>query len=180
MVDRDMFQVPPSAVCCEIVRPGPGAELCGFAHRGCVAVDTHWGGGSGSSVCVRHVGDCPGCAIGYETRWQAFIPFEIETGCRPRRVLIATGPRGWQQAGIRSVEDVEGRHLIFRRGLRRRFVDVDFDLLCAGPGFVVDFPTVACLLTLFKIRVTPDPKLRPALQLVDAALRWYELARDEN
>jgi len=159
----------------KVVRLGEGQVLRGVVGRPCVGVLVHWAAGR-SQLCVEMLvdGACPHCARGDVPQWQAFVPVRHVVSKDGESVEVASllllGSRSIAGASVKGLNDLIGREVEFRRGKRRRFVELQL-MLEAEP---FDHPVCENLAVLFGAgRFWSQVGTDPYLNLLEAVRRSY-------
>lgn len=117
----------------KVVRLREGETLRGVVGGPAVGVLVHWAGGR-SQLCVDPLGEdrCPHCRRGDAPQWQAFVPVRhvVRKGDESVEVcsLLLLGQRSLSGGSLSSLGELVGREVEFRRGKKRRFVELQLML----------------------------------------------------
>lgn len=133
----------------KVVRLREGQTVRGIVGRPAVGVLVHWSGKS--ELCTDPLGDgsCRFCAAGDVPQWQAFVPVRHVVDKNGESVevksLLMLGSRAIAGGGLSGLNDLVGYEVEFRRGKKRRFVEVQ--RMLAAEAW--DCDTCAALAVLF-------------------------------
>jgi hypothetical protein len=177
----DVVGVPMGSVAsaCKVVRLREGQTLRGIVGKPAVGVLVHWAQGK-SQLCVDPLGrdSCPHCRGGDAPQWQAFVPVRhvVSKGDESVEVasLLLLGSRSVASGGLRNLEDLVGREVEFRRGRKRRFVEIQ--VMLESEAF--DHPVCQNLCVLFGAgRFWAEAGTDAYRNLMESVNRMYQVER---